>query len=76
MNLEQMARRCPGAQLGSRAKLSDWRYFINGNGYAGIEEFSGAEVWGCLWSLNSRHWEALDEYEGCLLYTSDAADDP
>jgi len=64
MNLEQMARRCPGAQLGSRAKLSDWRYFINGNGYAGIEEFPGSEVWGCLWSLNSRHWEALDEYEG------------
>ena len=64
MNLEQMARRCPGAQLGSRARLSGWRYFINGNGYAGIEEFSGSEVWGCLWSLNSRHWEALDEYEG------------
>ena len=64
MNLEQMARRCPGAQLGSRARLSGWRYFINGNGYAGIEEFPGSEVWGCLWSLNSRHWEALDEYEG------------
>lgn len=64
MNLEQMAHRCPGAQLGSRARLSGWRYFINGNGYAGIEEFSGSEVWGCLWTLDSKHWEALDKYEG------------
>ena len=64
MNLEQMARRCPGAQLGSRARLPSWRYFINGNGYAGIEEFSGSEVCGCLWKLDYRHWEALDQYEG------------
>ena len=28
------------------------------------KNFPGSEVWGCLWSLNSRHWEALDEYEG------------
>ena len=64
MNLEQMEHRCPGVELISRARLSGWRYFINGNGYAGIEEFSASEVWGCLWSLDSRHWEALDQYEG------------
>ena len=41
MNLAQMASRCPGAKLGEQVYLPDWRYFINGNGYAGIEEFSG-----------------------------------
>ena len=64
MNLDQMASRCPGAKLDVVAKLSNWRYFINGNGYAGIEEFPGSEVWGCLWKLNFSHWEALDQYEG------------
>jgi gamma-glutamylcyclotransferase (GGCT)/AIG2-like uncharacterized protein YtfP len=39
-------------------------YFINGNGYAGIEEFSGGLVRGCLWSLLPEHWLALDQYEG------------
>lgn len=66
MNLEQMARRCPGAKLGKRVELSDWRYFINGNGYAGIEEFPGGLVQGCLWSLSPDHWEALDQYEGIV----------
>ena len=64
MNLAQMASRCPGAKLGEQVRLSDWRYFINGNGYAGIEEFSGGLVHGCLWSLLPQHWEALDQYEG------------
>ncbi len=64
MNLAQMASRCPGAKLGERVHLPDWRYFINGNGYAGIEEFSGGLVRGCLWSLLPQHWEALDQYEG------------
>ena len=64
MNLAQMARRCPGAQLGIQAELPGWRYFINGNGYAGIEKFSGGLVRGSLWSLLPQHWEALDQYEG------------
>jgi gamma-glutamylcyclotransferase (GGCT)/AIG2-like uncharacterized protein YtfP len=64
MNLAQMARRCPGAQLGIQAELPGWRYFINGNGYAGIEKFSGGLVRGRLWSLLPQHWEALDQYEG------------
>lgn len=64
MNLAQMASRCPGAKLGEQVYLPDWRYFINGNGYAGIEEFSGGLVRGCLWSLLPQHWEALDQYEG------------
>lgn len=64
MNLRQMERRCPGAFLKCRARLPEWRYFINGEGYAGIERFSGSEVRGGVWSLQESHWNALDAYEG------------
>ena len=64
MNLDQMAMRCPGAVLGQIARLADWQYFINGNGYAGIEKKEGSSVLGCLWTLKEKHWRALDHYEG------------
>ena len=64
MNQEQMAGRCPGSQLGALVRLSGWRYFINGRGYAGIEECPADQVLGCLWSLDDEHVAALDRYEG------------
>ena len=64
MNLDQMAMRCPGAHLGSVARLAGWKYFINGNGYAGIEKADNTEVFGSLWILQDKHWRALDHYEG------------
>ena len=64
MNLDQMAMRCPGAVLGPVARLAGWKYFINGDGYAGIEKADNSEVLGCLWTLQDKHWRALDHYEG------------
>jgi gamma-glutamylcyclotransferase (GGCT)/AIG2-like uncharacterized protein YtfP len=64
MNQEQMAKRCPGSELGSLARLTGWRYFINGRGYAGLEEFPTDHALGCLWSLDAEHVAALDRYEG------------
>jgi len=64
MNLDQMAMRCPGAEVGPVARLGGWKYFINGNGYAGIEQDDNSEVLGCLWTLKDKHWKALDHYEG------------
>ncbi len=55
MNLDQMAMRCPGAELGPVARLHGWKYFINGDGYAGIEQAENAEVLGCLWALQEKH---------------------
>ena len=40
-----------------------WAYFINGNGYAGIEERPGSETHGCIWTLRESDWFALDQYE-------------
>ncbi len=64
MNQEQMSTRCPGSELGSLARLTGWRYFINGQGYAGVEEFPSAYALGCLWSLEDEHVASLDRYEG------------
>jgi len=64
MNQEQMGKRCPGSQLGVLARLTGWRYFINGRGYAGIEECPDDLVLGCLWSLDDEHIASLDRYEG------------
>ena len=64
MNQEQMAKRCPGSELGPHARLPGWRYFINGRGYAGVEEFPTDDALGCLWSLDDEHVAALDRYEG------------
>lgn len=63
MNFEQMERRCPGASVKGRAYLKGWRYFINGNGYAGIERWHEGIVWGGVWELKEFHWNALDQYE-------------
>ena len=64
MNVNQMLARCPGAILGETAVLSGWSYYLNGNGYAGIEKNKGQKVYGCLWKLCEKHWYALDRYEG------------
>ena len=52
MNQEQMADRCPGSEIGPLIRLAGWRYFINGRGYAGVEESPADQVLGCLWSLD------------------------
>lgn len=63
MNRDQMTRRCPGSEYGSLAVLRGWAYFINGNGYAGVEERPGSETHGCIWTLRESDWFALDQYE-------------
>ena len=63
MNFAQMHYRCEGAIYVGRARLDDWSYFINSNGYAGIEISSGSQVFGCLWLLEQNHLKVLDKYE-------------
>ena len=63
MNFTQMHYRCEGANYIGRARLDDWSYFINSNGYAGIEISSGSQVFGCLWLLDQSHFKVLDKYE-------------
>jgi gamma-glutamylcyclotransferase (GGCT)/AIG2-like uncharacterized protein YtfP len=63
MNSKQMENRCPGAIFISQARVNGWSYFINGNGYAGIEENLNSYTLGCVWKLSETHFKSLDEYE-------------
>jgi len=63
MNFKQMQLRCPGALFEGTAKLDNWKYYINSDGYAGIEKSPSDFVLGCLWKLTDRHWQTLDQYE-------------
>ena len=63
MNLKKMETRCPGAVYVSQARLDHWSYFINANGYAGIEEKTNSYTLGCVWELGENHLQSLDRYE-------------
>ena len=58
-----METRCPGAVYVSQARLDHWSYFINANGYAGIEEKTNSYTLGCVWELGENHLQSLDRYE-------------
>lgn len=63
MRRDQMARRCPGAQLAGHALVRRYRFAINIRGYATILPHPTARVHGVLWHLMPRHEQALDRYE-------------
>ena len=45
-----------GATLLNSARLDGWKYYINSDGYAGIQESEGQHVMGGLWILKDEHW--------------------
>jgi len=62
MNLEQMARRCPTAQVVGTAFLRNWRLLFCG--VATIERFKGGKVPVLVWAIKPNDEAALDVYEG------------
>lgn len=68
MNLDQMAHRCPDAEVVGRAVLKDYRLVFrgnrNGNGVASVVPDPGKEVQGLLWKITPRCEQSLDFYEG------------
>ena len=67
LNVKQMTGRCPGASLKESALLRGWQYYINGNGYAGIEKNINSKVWGRLWTVSEENLKSLDRYEAVAL---------
>ncbi len=63
MNFRQMKIRCPGAVFITKARLDGWSYFINENGYAGIEKIVKTFTLGGVWELSEKHINSLDVYE-------------
>jgi len=67
LNLEQMAHRCPTAEVVGTAVLRDWRlWFRGGNGgaVATVEREKGWKVPVLIWKIQPQDERALDRYEG------------
>ena len=68
INLEQMAARCPAAQVVGPAVLDGYELLFRGNrrgtGVATIEPLLGSQVHGLLWKLTPECEQSLDVYEG------------
>lgn len=77
MNLNQMAFRCPDAEVVEPVRLEGYRlaFCMNGggNGVATILPEQGSFVDGVLWRISRRDEQRLDRYEGFpYLYGKDA----
>ena len=68
INLEQMAQRCPDAEVVGPVVLEDYELLFRGNragcGVATIEPLPGSRVHGLLWKLTPQCERSLDFYEG------------
>lgn len=67
LNLKQMARRCPTAEIIGTAMLRNWRLRFRGGrccAVATIERQNGGKVPVLVWQLQPSDEQALDGYEG------------
>ena len=64
INLHQMARRCPNAEVIGPVDLPDYRLAFRASGVATILPEEGATVHGLLWKLSPECEQSLDHYEG------------
>ena len=64
IDLEQMARRCPAAQVVGPATLENYELAFRGSGVATIVPKKGGVVHGLLWSITPLCEQALGRYEG------------
>lgn len=65
MNLDQMAYRCPDAEVIGAVRLDGYRLsFAGGSGVATILPEQGSHVDGVLWEISEADERQLDLYEG------------
>ncbi len=64
INLDQMAYRCPDAQVMGPVTLKDYELLFRRGGFATIAPKEGAAVPGLLWSITPVCERSLDRYEG------------
>ncbi len=66
LNLGQMARRCPTAEIVQTAYLRNYRLMFRGKGtaVATVEKHKGGRVPVLIWQLQPSDERALDAYEG------------
>lgn len=67
LNVEQMAWRCPGAQVVAKSWIHDHRLVFQGhpyNAHANVIPAKGYDVPVVIWKINEANERALDRYEG------------
>lgn len=67
LSREQMAYRCPGAEIVGYATIHDYELLFKGSGsgnYATIEPKEGAHVPVLVWAISDQNEASLDRYEG------------
>ena len=64
INLDQMAYRCPDAEVVGPVTLEGWELLFRGSGVATIGQKDGSTVHGLLWQLTPDCERSLDRYEG------------
>lgn len=68
LNIDQMARRCPDAEVVGTGMLENWRLWFKGSmtgNYLTIEKEWGYEAPVAVWKVSERDETNLDRYEGC-----------
>lgn len=63
LDVAEMRKRCPNAELLGVARLMGWTVYMDSNGYATIAKDGGCTE-GALWLVSDVDIEALDDYEG------------
>jgi gamma-glutamylcyclotransferase (GGCT)/AIG2-like uncharacterized protein YtfP len=64
MDVQAMARRCPGAKFLGRARLPRHRVALMPDGFATVVRDPAATAHGVLWEMSFGNLAALDRYEG------------
>lgn len=64
MNLNQMAFRCPDAEVIESVQVEGYRLAFRGGGVATILPEEGSRVEGVLWRISADDERSLDRYEG------------
>ena len=64
INLNQMAYRCPAAEVVGPVTLKDYELLFRRGGFATIAPKEGETVTGLLWSITPGCEQSLDRYEG------------
>lgn len=64
LDLEQMAQRCPDAEIVGPVRLENHELQFRGSGFATVAPKKGSTVHGLVWKITPNCEQSLDRYEG------------
>ena len=67
LDLEQMAQRCPDAEIVGPVRLENYELRFRGSGFATVAPKKGSTVHGLVWKLTPNCEQSLDRYAAKLL---------